>query len=345
MKTEYKMLLQNLLEPLIDPNDNYKSIKDSTDRLYEFFEAISGVNNFEEVYIKDMETDHGRAIGTYWAGKCIHEFMRTKKFIHGVYLGILEAKQKFPDTRIHILYAGTGPFGSLLLPLTALFEPREISITGIEINSESANVLQQVINKLDIRAYINEIQICDATTINIQHLAPVHMMISETMLNALRREPQVSIMRNLVPQMVEGGIWIPENIHVELHGVDPRRDHHQMLGTLPHGESASIFIGEVICLNKISCLKAESFNSIHIIDKEQYDRSYRNLVLKTSIDVLGDIHIDNNECSLTLPQRILSLKPEDKLPKQFQFNYNISQNPGFEYSIVFYNDENQCDKS
>ncbi len=335
MKGRDREYLKKVLTPLLKEEDHYGEIKASTDALYEFFLKMTDVEGNDEVYIENIETESGRAIGAFWAARCVCEFLRTKQFIYGIYNGIIEAKRRFPEERIRILYAGTGPFGALVFPLTAFFDPEEISITGLEINPESIRQIGKVIQHLEIEAYVEEIFYCDATQVDISRHVPYHIMVSETMLNALRREPQVSIMQNLVPHLQTDGIWIPENILVELSAVDSKKQHRQKLGDLSSTENCSISIGTVLNLNRETCMRNESFQEIRLKIQNFEHNLYELLVLNTVIQVFGNVFIQVDECSLTLPQRLTRLSEKAQCPKGIVFNYRVDVNPGFDFQLEY----------
>lgn len=215
------------LEILLKSEDDYGEMKKETDDL---LVSVSGLQENDENSRKDYYLPKGKAIGTFWAGMCIKEFMRTKKFVWGVFLGIKRAKEKFPNRKIHILYAGTGPFATLIVPLTTVFTSREVECTLLEINPDSIENLRKIIKDFEIEEYINDIVQCDATEYKVDKDKPIHMVITETMQRALKKEPQVAITLNLVPQMEESGILIPQNISIEEGLLDPKRDMERMMG-------------------------------------------------------------------------------------------------------------------
>ncbi|MGK0387006.1 MAG: hypothetical protein ACI849_001626 [Patiriisocius sp.] len=67
--------------------------------------------------IHPVAIDGGIALSSQHAIDCLHDILRTTRFIKGVYLAILDAQKQFPNTRLEIVYAGCGPVATLILPL------------------------------------------------------------------------------------------------------------------------------------------------------------------------------------------------------------------------------------
>lgn len=76
------------------------------------------------------------------------------------------------------------------------------------------------------------------------------MVVTETMKNALKNEPKVSISLNLVPQMEKDGILIPQNISVEAVLLVPKRDTERMMGVKGAGKDFYYPVKTVFQLNK-----------------------------------------------------------------------------------------------
>lgn len=175
--------------------------------LYDFYQ-----NFLKENEQADLLLSSGIALSTKNAADCIRDYKRTASFIKGVYKALLSALKTFPDTRINILYAGCGPFAPLILPLLPLFKPEQLSVTLIDINECSIETVKEIVAELKYEPYIANITVADATQYKYSKLKNLHLVITETMFQALTREPQVAITRNLASQLTKGGILIPEEI-------------------------------------------------------------------------------------------------------------------------------------
>jgi hypothetical protein len=161
-----------------------------------------------------IETAHGNAIGSFWAARCIREIFRTQRFSRGLYAAISDALNQHKKT-VHVLYAGTGPFATLALPVMMMFKPEDVQFTFLEINTRSIDMLKQVIDSLDLHAYVKDIHQCDASVWDVSSTG-IDIVISETMNKALKVEPQVAIMLNLASQLPKETVFLPEEIKVSL---------------------------------------------------------------------------------------------------------------------------------
>lgn len=333
--------LKQITLALMDPNDHYPAITEATNDLYRLFTEVSGMEAEEQQNRESLFLSQGKAIGTTWAALCIKEILRTKRFIRGLYLGIKAARQRFPGETIRVLYAGTGPFATLAIPLTTVFTSAEVQFTFLEINPGSTGLLKKVINTFGIQAYVNEIIETDALSYRMDREKPHHVVITETMQNALQKEPQVGITRNLVPQMEPKAIFIPENIVIEAVLLDPRKNRDRMMGDDISGRDCYRVLGKVFEVNRETMAIDEQSGS-HIQDEFHFPEveieipaeiasGYRQLCLCTRIDVFAGERLDYWQCSLTLPKLIMDLEQHKPRVKRMGFQYVTGKNPGFRW--------------
>ncbi len=333
----YKENLKGLTEILLKEEDEYGKMKETCDELFSLFFTASELEE-DEVSRKDLYLPKGKAIGTFWAGVCVKEFMRTKRFIRGIFFGIKKAQEKFPDRTIHILYAGTGPFGTLMLPLTTVFTSKEIKFTLLEINHNSIEKLKNTIRAFEAEEYVEEIIQCDATEYKAEANKPIHMIITETMQRALVKEPQVAITLNLVPQMVEGGILIPQSVNVEAALIDPKRDSERMLGVEGADQDYFYPLGKVFELNKNMAAEereeGKAFQAVEINVPETVEKRYKRMNLLTNIQVFDEEKLTYMQCSLNLPQKVMDIDWLNNPVRKVQFQYVIDKTPGFVHSLM-----------
>lgn len=329
----YKDKLKQITEILLKQEDDYGEIKKATDILYDLFLKVSNLKEDDENSRKDYYLPKGKAIGTVWAAMCVKEFMRTKRFIRGMFLGIKRAQEKFPNTKIHILYAGTGPFATLIVPLTTVFTSQEIECTLLEINPDSIENLRKIIKAFKIEEYINNIVQCDATEYKVDKDKHIHMVVTETMQRALKKEPQVAITLNLVPQMVESGILIPQNITVEAALLDTKRDMERMMGIEGAETDYCYLLDKIFVLNKdtkaITKKEEYFFPEIEVEISNNIEKRFKRLCLLTDIQVFGEEKLTYMQCSLNMPYKVMDIDWDKDTVKNLGFQYVISENPGF----------------
>ncbi|MCX8131146.1 MAG: phytanoyl-CoA dioxygenase [Clostridia bacterium] len=337
---EYKEELRNITGILLEEEDHYGKMKKAVDDLYRLFQTVSGLEENNEKIREDIFLPSGKAIGSFWAAACIKELVRTKRYLRGVYKGIKQAQTQFPGRQIHILYAGTGPFAALAVPLTTVFASSEIKFTLLEINTESIRCLKRVIKSLQLEDYIYEIVQCDAAEYRVNRDRPVHMIITETMQNALKKEPQVAITMNLAPQMEEGGILVPECVFVSAALLDLKMDMDRIVGMTGDEEQYFHSLGEIFQLDKDIATRCtdedmqtdgnRSFPWVEVDIPEGVESRFSQLCLFTAIRVFGGEELKYRECSLTMP---LKLFDRDRAADKVAFRYVLGDNPGFEYRV------------
>ena len=209
MKNKLENITKNILSSF-----SVEDERESVDMLSDFYSGISAV------FIKNESTNEvtlngGIALSTAHAANCLNDSVRTARFIKGTYFAVKELKKRFPNERVNILYAGCGPYATILLPLLPLFSKDDFSVTFLDINEASLVSVKSILEGLSLMEYVREIIKGDAITYKYDEILPLHMVITETMYNALTREPQVAITANLAPQLVQNGILIPEAISLD----------------------------------------------------------------------------------------------------------------------------------
>ncbi len=165
-------------------------------------------------WAEDTFLDHGMAINPQAAAYCVKDYRRTVVFIRGVFAAIKTAQERFVGDPVRILYAGCGPFATLLLPLLTKFEGGELDVYVLDIHQHSLASVRLLLDHFDLNSHaVHTIQ---ADACSYQHPQPLHLIIAETMQKALEQEPQVKVTANLAPQCYPQGIFIPEQIEVQL---------------------------------------------------------------------------------------------------------------------------------
>lgn len=336
--------LRRITEILLKPEDDYGELTPAINDLYSLFLSVSELEVDDPQNREDIYVSGGKAIGTTWAAMCVKELMRTKYFLRGLYKGIKEAQKRFPNTRIHILYAGTGPFATLAIPMTTAFTNEEISFTFLEINPLSIDLLNKTIRTFNAESYIKEIIQCDATVYQTDKSDPIHIVLTETMLNALQKEPQVSITINLVPQMLPDGILIPQNIKIDAALMNPKKNIERMTTPDFGNQKYYHFIKTIFELNKttpecysiesIAAISSYTFPEVLVELPQDLDPDYNELSLLTHIQVYDDVELTNWQCSLTLPKKITYIDDKNTPSNKMSFQYVISDTPRFKYKFI-----------
>lgn len=293
----------------------------------------------EEINIEegrnDIEFENGKALGTFWAALCLDDLLRTRQFIRGIYKAIQDKLRQ--KKTIHILYAGTGPFATLLLPLLLRFAKEDIKYTFLEINPISLRILKKIIAKLDLQEYDITFVSEDATKYQLNSKNKPDIIISETMQNALAKEQQVPIFLNLMSQAKSETIFIPEKIELILGLKDKgipmeklNRDNYHKEETIfevskeamfPANGSGKYVAGEV------------EFQKKKVVIENEKLKNYDSLVLMTEIQVYKEEKILLKESGLTTPLFMQEITENQTSAMLVDTQYKISSNPKLDYEI------------
>lgn len=179
-----------------------------------FYETLlkASVSNASYENTEASALEGGIALSSQQALDCMQDPLRTVRFIKGTYHAILAAISRFPNQKIELLYAGCGPGAPIVIPLLSLFSSEQVSVTLLDITESSIASVSAIILQLKLENYIRNIVLADAILYKFPESIPLHVLVSETMDKGLTKEPQVRIIQNLAPQLLENGLLIPESI-------------------------------------------------------------------------------------------------------------------------------------
>lgn len=246
----------------------------------------------------DENTSQGVAISPVQAAKCTEETLRTQIFMQGIKLAI-EERLKAKTDDIHILYAGTGPYGTLLIPYLSLATNSRIKVTLIDIHPENISAIKKLVKHFSITQNIVAITCDDATCWQAPPSQQFDIIISETMTALLKREPQVFIFSHLCQYLHNSGTLIPQNISLKA-WLTPFKSLMSIEGSI----TTNILLKEFYCLNidearRLNAGDTSTFKGSMLIPNG-VDTNYR-LKLTTDIQVYKHHKLTENQCSLNIP--------------------------------------------
>lgn len=302
-----------------------------TDKLVELFTSITGISaHFNMNEWQDADLQSGVAISPIQAARCLQETVRTQVFLKGV-VDAINNKQRQHGS-VNILYAGTGPYGLLILPILRILNNPKISVTLLDIHRDNITSVEKVIHTLDIQENIKQIEQADATCWHPLMEESYDLIVSETMNNLLRREPQLAIFSHLQQFLKEDGELIPQRITTgakiiasgSQKGLTEEETHPPIdLGTFfvcdkevtnsIHNGDMTPLTGEIALPNKINRSK------------------YNSLKFTTTIDVYGNHQLKEGNCSLNIPIYYHRLKLQDA--GHISFEYQLNNDPKFIFDI------------
>ncbi|MBO9584288.1 MAG: hypothetical protein J7574_09025 [Flavobacterium sp.] len=283
----------------------------------------------------------GVALSSSSAADCVDDYLRTTNFIKGVFKALNSLDVLFPERNINILYAGCGPYATLILPLLPLFNKERIKAVLIDINKTSIESVQQIISIIGLESYNLRLIEADATTYIIPKDFEVDLAVSETMHYALTREPQVAISRNIIKQLPQHGIFIPQEIKIDL--VYTFFDYEPSLKVDINGIKGyknmqpyiyNVFVDRLLTINK------EHFVGDNLVSKIETDyyslpiefSNFPDICLFTEIKIFEDIELKTAESYITNPYCIVSMYSIKDYP-QIQFIYDFSEMPKWTYKF------------
>jgi len=311
-------------QKILSCGDAFGVMYEAVHEMYEVYASISGISiqnqNMESIFL-----DSGKAISTPEAAHCLLEMVRTTKFIRGVndaFDAWIQANTT--DSPITVLYAGTGPYAALVTPLLQLYSPLQLQVDLLDINKESLESAVRVITDLGFSQFIRTTFIDDAAKIKLNSAYDV--VISETMQAALKKEPQVAIMQNLIPKCSANTIFIPQEITVNAELISKEKWNS---ATYKFEQVCPIELGEVVRVNSAT-LNSIGLKKVFPIAKNESD--CKTLILSTVITVFGDHRLENSDCSLTMPLKMNNVV--DNHSEFVSFWYEQGKVPGicFQFS-------------
>jgi len=340
--------LEAIIGTILAESSSAACLHDALDQFAQICSDASGIvpdASFDS-WADDTFLDGGMAINPQAAAYCIKDYQRSVMFIRGVYAAIKVAQKRFANTPIKILYAGCGPFATLLLPLISQFKPGELDIHLLDIHQQSLDSVKQLISYFGFNNHT--INLLQGDACSYQHPNALHLIIAETMQKSLEQEPQFAVTANLAPQLASQGIFIPEKIEVELclaheesekeafNGLNIdseiliKAGNRHPIGTifklLP--EQAAMQMSEA-SYNKDTSKLELSPQTVQIPSVDNLE-SYDALMF-TRIQVFEQYHLKDYEADLTLPHKCYDLSPL-KSGATYRVCYQLGNYPRFDLS-------------
>lgn len=332
MENELFKTLQKITGRLLFTGAGYLEMRDACLELFRFYNETAGFNPDEEANQHHLATPAGLAVSPCAAAYCVPDFMRTCIFLRGIKAAIDVKLKACPQRPVRILYAGTGPFATLVTPLLTLYTPAQAELVLMDINPLSLQYLQQIIRKLKLEPWIKDLVEADASTYKIPAEYQPDILVSETMKPGLEKEPQVSIVANLMAQCGKDTILVPENIKISLY----------LAGNRAANTDAVMKVQTLFELNAESARDIQlNKNKIPLLTegiRVRIDNSIPShltcLTTATEITVFDHYRIELFQSSLTLLRDLLRVSEIKSFPAEGLIRYEIKETPGFRLSIL-----------
>ena len=307
-------------------------------KLSEFYNQITaGDKSFDITSNNEKYIAGGQALSTYHAAVCTDDYLRTCYFLKGVYRAIINLQTDFPSRKIKVLYAGCGPFATLLLPLLPLFEKNAVEAIILDINSSSIESVKKLISILNFDDYSLTMVETDATTYQKPAEWEIDLFVSETMHYGLTAEPQVTITKNFIPQLLPHTVFIPNQIHIDLvytfFSKEPFIKFNQdpLETTKMQPEPARKHVDRLFSIGKdAGDLLKDNQIATEFYPLPEDLHSYPDLALFTEVEIYEDLSLKTAESVLTNPYCLTSLYHLKAHP-EFQLIYDFSETPKWAY--------------
>ncbi|WP_046756287.1 SAM-dependent methyltransferase [Kordia jejudonensis] len=334
---QHREIIENITEELLLDDINYQSLRDKLQEFMKFLIELTQLEFHEPIKDADIQFENGIALNTRDAAMCVVDIIRTRQFIRGILKAVQHVQQQ-KSTTIKIMYAGTGPFAMLILPLLTKYTSDQLQLTLLEVNKDTIACLKRLIKKLEIEEYVAEIIQEDASKHKTNKKEEIDIFISETMQFGLVKEQQVPIALNLVSQLRKDVIMIPQNIKLDLTLMNADTEliiNNKFESRFKVLKTVLEFDTEFIHTN---AEKIKRSNRIELCEGLQFieetNNTFDRLAMLTSIQVYRDewIHIDLS--SLTIPKRILNIADVKPTVNSISMDYVIKEIPDFEYKLT-----------
>jgi hypothetical protein len=321
--------------------DESSSQEDLHAALNDFSDLCSKITNIIpdrtfDAWSEDSYLDGGVAINPQAAAYCIKDYQRSIVFIRAVHAAFNRLRTQFSNTTINILYAGCGPFATLILPLLSHLLANNTRICLLDIHSKSL----ESVNTLLCHFGFNHpnIQFTQGDACTYQHPKPLHLIIAETMQKSLEQEPQFAVTANLAPQLHSNGIFIPENIQVQIclaqkksiERTHSSKETRQLLGSLLNLDAKSAHAQAANARLNNSTGHYELAPVIIEIPRIKNPENLDALLL-TKIRVFEHFVLGHEESEITLPSKCEELSPI-KPGAQYTVSYQLGKYPRFTIS-------------
>ncbi|MFC4263700.1 hypothetical protein ACFOWM_12465 [Ferruginibacter yonginensis] len=322
-------------KPIFDDSLNYGTLKTATEKLHQLFIEIGAINAYEQPINRKLLTN-GEALSPQEGALCLFDIARTRTFARGLLQAIQQQKALQVNQPIEVLYAGCGPYGLLSLLVIPYLTEADVQFTLIDIFDSSIQSVKKIVEALGVGSFFKNFIVADAT----QYIPTqtFDILLTETMQQALKKEPQVAITHHLVHFIKPTGFLLPTQIDVYPVFENTSKRIAALMGNDDYDSNVDSYAhAPIITLNKENALRAQHSKniyetSIHLHDVAYLKAPYQ-LQLQTHIHVFANEILTLNNAAITLGFQLMPAA--DLLGKQaIHFKYVINEMPGVQYCIA-----------
>lgn len=328
------MTLPDIARTILSPDSTDKQCEQALDQFARLCSKISDIvpDPSYTAWAEDTFLNQGVAINPKAAAYCIKDYRRSVVFIRGVYSALQIFKQRDESgKKLKVLYAGCGPFATLILPLLPLFKPDELDFHLLDIHQASLDSVAHLLKALNLDGY--DIKLVQGDACQYQHSELLDLIIVETMQKALEQEPQFMVTMNLANQLDANGIFVPEEINVSL-GLADLEEESKVYPIIKLIQLSSV--NAKLLKNKIqSSIQTENdvlpLGRVTIPDLSQLANLQPQLL--TQVSVFGEHVLGDYDASITLPSRCYDLEPM-AAGRTYQASYLLGNYPKIDFTLL-----------
>jgi len=345
------MNLDSISTTILDESSSPAALRRALLEFVQYCAEVTGIhpNPSFDAWAEDSLLPSGVAINPSAAAHCASDYQRSTVFIRGIYAAIRSLKARYTDTQLEILYAGCGPFATLMLPLLGKFSPGEIKLSLLDIHQSSIDSVETLLAHFGLDALKVDTVRDDAC--HYQHSQNLHLIIAETMQKSLEQEPQFAVTANLAPQLAPAGIFIPQKIAVSLELADLEGEKQRFDQCCPPEPAAAAVDSQRTPLATVCLLSAErvaqmikdarpdpfrrelALEPVRVTIPAGVDNPRLDAALFTRITVFENHGLGDYESEITLPLKCPELSPL-RAGQSYLVSYHLGQYPRFNFEYL-----------
>jgi hypothetical protein len=337
--------LKQLSDTLLNEASSLAQLRDALNAFTQRCSDVGGIlpDRSFNAWAGDALLKNGVAISPAAAAHCVNDTQRSVVFIRAVYAAIKAAQARFAQGPVEILYAGCGPFATLLLPLLGRFEAGELTVHLLDIHQRSLDSVGLLINDFGLQAH--HISCTQGDACDYQHPNHPHVIIAETMQKSLEQEPQFAVTANLAPQLHPQGIFIPQQIEVDLclaklneeRAAVKRGDTIDSDALIADGKRHRLATALCLIPEQAATLQQQAsqnsaglleLNPMHLRMPTTADLSDFEPALFTRVQAFEQHQLIDYESEITLPLRCTELTPL-RAGEHFKLSFQLGNYPKF----------------
>lgn len=334
MSSGARAALRSLAAALLEPSAPREALAGAASSLHGLLLGLSNLEHDPESRLEST-LPSGRALSPLEAGRCALDPVRTAVLLRGVCAAIAAARERARGRRIEVLYAGCGPFAPLVLPLLVLEEAGDLRVTFLDVHAAAIAALRRVVERLEVGGTVADVLACDAAEWAPRRGTALDVVVVEAMQRSLGHEPQVAIVRNLVPRLAPRGALVPESIRIDLVLSDPEVEIADGFVSA-RAKAARVPVGTVFELSRGSAsapLDADGCLPPAFADLPVPTGPGARPMLFTRVDAFGEHRLATADSGLTVPEPLWRV-PDLPAGGRLAFRYRLGSDPGLVWSTT-----------